>query len=120
MKHLVLILVLIGCTHLREHEELIAGWIGRDIHELERHPLFSQFRVKKVKKDDGSVLVTYADGAPILTKAAAQGLGGSAGPYEYWCEHLFTTRNDDKIVHYEQLGPCPYNPNLIPIEDQNK
>lgn len=120
MKTILLVLILItSCTHMNEIQKQRSEWIGRNIEEVAKHPVFSHFKVKERPGKDGDKIFTYIDGPSVLSDARCQGLGGCMGVDNYWCEHNFTTKNN-KVLKYEQYGPCPYNPKLAPTEAANK
>jgi hypothetical protein len=117
----ILLILLIGssCTRMGERKKLLASWIGRSVEQLERHPDFSAFREKTKAGPGASVVKTYMDGSPVMSKARCQALGGCIGMTQHWCEHVFTIEGEI-ITHYEQVGPCPYNSKLLPTEEMKK
>lgn len=112
---LLILLLLFSCTHLQEKKELMAQWQGEPKERLLNHPYFSRLKFKEVEGRDGSRLLTFSRGRAHITKASCQSLGGCLGT-EDWCEHNFRIEND-LIVDYQQMGPCPYDSAMRPSAD---
>jgi hypothetical protein len=106
MKSSFLLLILISCTHLNQKKEQISRWHGLSQKEILEDPFFSKLKLKRTRSDNGDLVLKLSDGSPALTKARCEGLGGCLGFSENWCDHIFTIQKD-KIIRYQQIGPCP-------------
>jgi len=108
-----LLFILISCTHLNQKKEQVASWYGLSLQDILEHPSFSKFKSTLTRSENGDLVIRLSDGSPMLTKARCEGLGGCLGIDQNWCDHIFTLKKD-KIIHYQQIGPCPYHAGLNP------
>lgn len=111
MKQFLKILILLttlSCSSTNHDQKVLTweGWKGLPTSAIEKNSYFKQLPVNKVKHDDGLETWLLRDQARFQTSAYCQSLGGCIGMPTYFCDNVFSVKNDI-ILGFEQNGTCP-------------